>query len=191
MTLVDTQVMRSFAARASIYLALATLAGTQTACSLFDSDFDGSVRLVFSISDETNTYEDNQLFDPNDNEDFRDNRDRIKDGVIESMEFQFPVIEAGNAANIIFGDVDVRPAGETSEDAWVQGVSAWEGVQVVSPSTYFVDIPGDRQQILSDLVFGAEPGESQLELRIQGGADEGPVRFDIAVTLNLFFTAGL
>ena len=179
----------SYPARLIVFLTMAGL--SQPACSLFDSDFEGSVRLLFEVDDPDNTYESVDLFDPNDNEDFRENRDRIRSGQIESMEFRFLDIEQANRANFVLGQADVRPVGEESTP-WVEGVSAWEGVQVLDGNVFYVDIPGDRQAILTELIFEVDPDDLEpLEVRIDGRADDGPVRFNIQVTLNMSFTAGI
>lgn len=159
-----------------------------SACSLFDSDFTGTVNLDFIVDDADATYQSNDLFDPNENEDFANNRDRIKDGTIESMEFRFLDIRADNASEIVFGQVDLRPA--NSSDAWVEGVSAWSSIPVLNDNVFVVQVPAVNQEILSDLVFRGDDA-SALELRIDGNADQGPVKFNIRATLNMVFTAGL
>lgn len=171
-------------------LAIALLAATQPACSLLDTDFEGSVRLLFNVNDPDTVYQSVDMFNPNDNEDFAANRDRIRTGTIESMEFRFQQVMPDNRSSLVLGSADIRPAG--SMDEWTEGVSAWEGVQVISNNTFFVDVPADKQQILTDLIFETEEGDPEaLEVRIDGLADQGPVMFDIQVTLNMIFTAGL
>lgn len=175
------------------FLALLTLlASSQTACSLFDSSFDGSVELLFDVQDNDNLYQSIDLFDPNDNRDFRDNRDRIRTGTIRRMTFEFiDPIPSANAANFVLGRVDIRPAGEESSP-WIEGVSAWAGVPVDVSSPFIVDIPADRQRVFTDLIFEVEPDDQDpLEVRIDGRADQGPVDFSLRVTLEIAFTASL
>lgn len=167
------------------------LGAAQPACSLLESDFEGSVTLNFVVDDPDNIYQSIDMFDPNDNDDFRENRDRIETGTIESMELTFRNVRFSpeNEATYVFGQADIRPAGDESAP-WTEGVSAWETIAVVENNTFFVDVPADRQEVITDLVFEAD--ESQpLEVRIDGAADQGPVLFDIEVRLNLVFTAGV
>lgn len=180
-------------ARTSLPL-LIVAASTQPACSLLESDFDTSVQLDFEVDDPDRTYSSIDAFNPNDNDDFRENRDRIQDLRIESMEFVFLGIDPENEADLVLGQADVREAGEMDPEVnpWVEGVSAWEGVQVLSNNRFFVDVPGTRQEALTDLLLGVEPGDGNaLEVRIDGRADQGPVDFDIRVTVNLAFQAGI
>ncbi len=167
-------------------LALVALLGLgQPACSLFDTDFEGSIRLSFQIDDPDPAYSDIEEFRPSENDDFRNNRDRIKDGRIESMEFRFLRIDQANRASLIGGQANVRQQGGD----WVEGVTAWEGIYVNEGNVFFVPVPGDRQAVLSELVFGQE--DPVLEIDVNGFADQSPVRFDMQVTLNMVFTAGL
>lgn len=170
---------------------LAVLAAflTTPACSLLETDFEGEVRLLFDVQDPDATYQSIDLFDPNENQDFRDNRDRIQSGTVESIEFRFVDIGGDNLAQYVLGQADLRPAGEETAP-WIEGVSAWGEVSVTRENVFIVDIPADRQEILTELVFEADEVDP-LEIRIDGRANEGPVDFDIEAKLNMVFTAGL
>ncbi|MBX2813479.1 MAG: hypothetical protein KTR25_16805 [Myxococcales bacterium] len=167
-----------------------TLMSSTMACSLLESDFEGSVTLNFVINDIDQTYRETELFNPNDNEDFADNRDNIKDGTIESMVFTFRDVQLDNAATILFGQAHVSRAGSVDDnDYLVEGVTAWDGFKVEDGARYFVDIPAENQEALSDLIFSDDPLEA-IDIHIDGGADRGPVRLGLDVRLNLAFTAG-
>lgn len=163
-----------------------------SACSLLDTDFTGSVNLDFQIDDEDNVYQDIQLFDPNENDDFRDNSDRIKTGTLTSIEFSFLSIEPtpNNQAQVVLGRADIRSASSANPQDWVEGVSAWNGVAVDRESVFVVQVPADRQEVIRDLVFEADEVEP-LEIRVDGRADQGPVGFTLRATLNMEFTAGI
>lgn len=166
------------------------LLSSQTACSLLDSDYEGQVQLLFDVQDPDNTYESIDLFDPNENQDFADNKDRISTGTVESIEFRFRSIAAANVAQLVLGSARLRPNGDESTP-WIEGVSAWEGVQVLPDNTFLVRVPGDKQAQLTELIFEDAGEVPPLEIEINGQADQGPVDFEIEATLNLVFTAGL
>ncbi len=175
--------------RAATLALISSLALSQAACGLVESDFEGKVRLTFQVDDEDKVYKSVDMFDPNDNEDYRNNKDRIRAGRIDFMELEFVGIGQANQAQLVVGEVDVRDAGDET-NPWKEGITAWEGIQVVQGNKFLIDLPADQQADVTKLVFERE-GESPLELRIDGEADQGPVDFQIQVTLNMTFTAGL
>lgn len=158
-------------------------------CSLFDSDFDGQLTVRVQIQDPDRDYEsDDDRFNPNDDEDYRENRDRVKDVVIDSLLFTLTDVPNSNIAEVIAGQVDVV---NEATGSIVPGVSAWEGVQVVQGNQYFVSVPSTRQEELSELVLGVDPGSEGLLLIVKGEANASPVDLQMDVTLNFFFTAGI
>lgn len=171
-----------------LYALVAGLSCSQAACSLFDTDFEGSVNLLFSIDDPDNSYQSVDLFDPNENDDFSDNRDRIKEGTVESMEFTFVDIRGSNRAGVIFGSADIRPSGDEMVE-FIETVP-YDTFEVGIENSLYVPVPADRQELITELVFEADEA-TPLEIQIDGGADTGPVAFDIQVRLNMVFTAGL
>lgn len=180
-----------------VFCACLVLASSQIACSLFDTDFEGQVELRFSIDDEDNIYEnvDPDVFDPTDHPDFAENRERIKGGTVESMIIEIDDVGSDadgirNQANIIYGQIYLRQAGDANNGPpLVPDVGEWDGLKVIEGARYFIDIPGDKEAILTGLIFN-ERAEA-LSAYIEGGADTGPVHVDLKVTLNMRFTAGL
>lgn len=178
----------AFPARACLAVGLLAFGA---GCSLLDSDFEGAVTLDFEVLATGRDYDDIEVFDPNDDEDFANNRDRIQDGTIDSMEFTIVNVQPSptNEATFVFGRADVRLADDPNAP-WIEGVSAWEGIEVFEGNRFFVDVPADQQEQITRLIFDTDAaGERRLEVRVTGGADRGPVNFQIRVRLNIVFVA--
>ncbi len=146
---------------------------------------EGTVNTMVRTTGSSTTYEENVIYDPSDNEDYNKYKDQIADGSIDSITITITRIESSNQATVVAGQVDLRREG-ASDDAWIKGVSRWEGLPVVSGnSVVLYPVEFENYDALNDLVFRGEPGP--LEIRIQGVADAAPVSFDLEVTIQ--FTA--
>src|SRR5262245_50395542 len=165
-------------------------------CGIITKDLEGNVRFSFSIDDEDDRYEDIVEFDPDSNQDVRENRDRIEEGNILSISINIVEIKTGNAARQVAGQVDVRAAGE-GDDAWLMAVGQWSGIALyedeagdvpVSNTVFKLDLPISTQDELSNKVFLQR---NKLDFRINGyGYDNyhqplGPVRLEGEVDVAL------
>lgn len=172
---------------------LATASVSNLGCGLLSADFEGQVKIEVSLDDEDKEFFSIEKVNPEDNEDYRNNKDKISDGRIDSIDLEFtsviPCIEGQNAgcnrSTLVVGQVDVRRAG--TED-WVAGVGAWEGIQVIEGNKFRLNLAVEQQEAINKLVF-EEGGE--LDVRLAGIADQGPVKFNVQVVLNMTFTASL
>ena len=172
-------------------LLLASVAGS--GCGLISADFEGDIKLRVSVGDPTdpdNRYEDLVVTDPEDNADYRENKDKIKSGQVTAVELEFINITPGILSNLVVGEAHVRKQreGQAPNEGWVQAVGVWEGVQVIQGNKFRLTLPAEGQRHLNRIVFD-EPGP--IELRLTGVADRGPVAFEVQVTLFMRFTAGL
>ena len=178
---------------------VATLGFAGSGCSLVPVEFTatGKIQAEVRSSGCGNSYINTITYDPTTNADYNEYKDEIAQGSINWIRLEMTRLlpdtvnppsnceETGNRATLIAGQVDVRRTGQP-DNAFIEGVSAWEGVFVgVGQRVTIYPVEYDNFDELNDLVFGGEP--SVLDFRIQGVADEGPVRFDLEMTLE--FTA--
>jgi hypothetical protein len=154
-------------------------------CGLISADFEGQVKLVVDVNDDDSSYFAIKDVNPEDNQDYRDNKDKIREGRIDSIDLEFIQIGAENLSQIVVGQVDVRHKGDTD---WITGVGAWEGIQVIQGNKFRLNLAAEQQEAINKLVF--EEG-GILEFQLAGVADQGPVKFQVQVVLNMTFTASL
>lgn len=181
-----------------LLIALAVLGLTSTACELFDTDFEGSVALRFAI--ESGASPDDQCpdlggavrycgineFNPETNEDFADNKDRLKTGTIEWLELTVISVGPDNGATRIRGRADLL----TQEGVAIPGVATWGSMRLVQGNSISVEIPDDRARVFTDLVFESDEVQP-LQILVGGSADQAPARFDLEAVLHMRFTAGI
>jgi hypothetical protein len=185
--------MRSFKAAA---LPLTLLAFGSYGCGIISKDLDGEVRFNFEI-DGDDTYSDTIEFDPNSNEDVKNNRDKVEAGTVVEIILELTSVHPDNRAQIIVGQVDVRKKGDP-DTAWIQGVGAWSGVPIYDQNgvpaigqVFKLEIPVATQDKLSDIVFRET---NPLEFRLQGQAlgwdyrPAGPTKLTGEVLVKLNFT---
>ncbi len=131
------------------------------------------------------TFESLEIVDPNSNEDYRNNKDKIQEGEITSIDVKIIRVSDRNQSKVVVGQVDVRPEGAAE---WTEGVAEWNGVSVERDNVFRLGLPTEKQAELNRIVF--ESG-GPIEMNIIGSADSEPVDFEIEITLNMRFTAGL
>lgn len=174
-------------------LATLALGYGASACSLIPIEATADGKLQFEIRGDTNTYSDIVSYDPNENEDYQRYKDQFDRGEIDSILIRVLRLRAGNEATWVAGQVDVRPSG-AGEDAWVEGVSEWNGLRLQGD----LRTDGTREELrdeiflnpatfqnydeLNRVVFQGDRGP--IDLRVQGVADQGPVQFDMEVTVT-------
>lgn len=180
-----------------------TLGLATTGCSLIPVEITGTANGRAEVRSDgcNNTYQDTVNYDLTDDPDYNEYKDEIASGTINWIRLEVTNLvpdavqppancdETGNRAKVIAGQVDIRQASgdpDNSSDPFIEGVSAWQGVNLfVDNSITLFPVEYDNFDELNEVVFG--PDSSSFDFRIQGNADEGPVRFDLEVTLE--FTA--
>lgn len=167
-------------------------------CGIITKDLEGNVRFDFEINgdDGESRYEDLVTFDPNSNEDVRNNRDSIESGSVLQISLELVELLPGNQAKMVAGQVDVKPQG-APDDQWILAVGEWSGIPLYTDETsntpalgqvFKINLPVSTQNKLSELVFKQE---SPLDFRITGiGYDwylreQGPVRLKGQVEVQL------
>lgn len=158
-------------------------------CSLMEASFDASVAVTADVTGDDPFYNDLTTFDPNESQDFRDNKDKIEDGRIANIRItitDWGRNDGSHDATYGLGQIDVRRLGSTSEDDWIISIARWDPVPLVPGESFDLDLNPQVLDRLHDLLF--EDG-SPLEVRVQGLADKGPVNFSFEARFDLEFTA--
>ncbi len=185
------QLAQSTIPRIALIATLALAGSSSTGCDLVAADFEGDVKITVDVGDPDSTettYSDILSIDPEENEEYRDNKDRIKSGEIIGIELEFVELDPANRATLVVGQADVRKKVEGGDGPWTEGIGVWQGVQVVQGNKLRLTLPVERQAELNRILFD-EPGP--LEIRLRGDADQGPFAAKVQVTVFLRFRAGL
>ncbi len=161
-----------------------------SSCGLISADFEGDVRVKMGITDPENKYSDIEMLDPNDYEDYRNNKDKIKAGEVTGIEIRITQLNQDNLATLARGEVSVlRPGGNIESDAdWINAIGEWQGVPLVINNVFRVNLAPERLAELNEILF-ADNGP--ITMRVIGVTDQGPVDFEFEVTVHIRFTAGV
>lgn len=170
-----------------------------TGCGLISADFEGDVRVTFDFDEEGSRYEGFEFVNPDDYQDYADNKDRIKDGELIGMELAIIDVPQRNNARQIFGQVDVRRAGVTPDaptPEFITAVAEWQGVDLVENNAVDIELSPAAKAQVDDLLFSDNAGP--IDLRIVGTASIAidqtstpTVAFTGQITIRLRFTAGI
>lgn len=152
-------------------------------CNLCE-DLEGTVRRSESVDDEDRTIEKLVTIDPSSNDDVQRNRDRIERGRVKRMSLQVISLRDENRATTIQGEIRVRPVG-SEDDAWITIVRDWSEVPLLAGNEYPLSIDPAVVDALSNIVFGADSGPVEVEIR--GETNQSPVHFDFELTMELAF----
>lgn len=173
--------------------ALATLALSQSACSLVPIEVTGDGKIQFEIDGTDNTYEEIVQFDPETNEDYQRYKDQLQNGEIDSILLSVLRVYPSNRASWVSGQVDVRKHTESNDGEWIEGVSAWGGLRLLGEASN----TGLQEPLLDEIYLNPATFENYAELnqtvfkdggpidfRVHGVGDQGPIRFDLEVTVT-------
>jgi hypothetical protein len=185
--------------RSSVMAAVMTAAAFGSGCSLFEAGFDASVEVDAAIDGNDPFYNECTQFDPNESQDFRDNRDKIQEGRISNIRVEVTNVNSNDhAATFGLGQIDVRrlpEAGPVDDQnciidggEWITSIARWDPVPLVQGESFDLELDPLVIDQLHELVF--DQG-APLEVRVQGYADQGPVDFEFEVRFDLEFTARL
>lgn len=160
-----------------------------TGCFLISADFEGDVKVQVDFLElDQNTYSGIQTVDPNEYEEYRDNRDRIEGGELLGIDVTFVDVPQNNDATFAVGRIDIKRAGDPDEN-YIETVGEWSGVNIAVGNSFPVDLTPTAKGQVDELLFGSNPGA--LDLRILGETDVAPIAFTAEITVRLRFTAGI
>ncbi|MCK6547226.1 hypothetical protein L6R52_15350 [Myxococcota bacterium] len=191
------------ASRALSSLGIVTLLATgATGCGIVSKDLEGEVRFSFEVDGDEGApeYDEIVTFDPNSNEDVKNNRDKVEAGQVVQIALELTEVDATNKAKIVAGQVFVKPT-TAGDDQWLQAVGQWSGIplydDVGNPAigqVFVLEIPLATQARLSELVF---ENRDSIDFKIQGiGYDDylqpaSPTRLKGEVNVKLDFTVSV
>ena len=147
-------------------------------CGLLSQEFTGEVKIGFSVDNDSNTYDSNFTFDPNENEDVRENRESIDRGQVTAVTLMVTSIRNGNLAQ--YG------RGELKADNVV--VSTFDLVPIVANESYRMSMTSEQRQFASELAFDRN---APIEFDFTGSTDSGPIHLDAQAIFTLEFEASL
>lgn len=160
-----------------LLFASASLLGL-SGCGLLSQEFTGDVKVAFSVDNEQNTYDSSFVFDPNENEDVRENRDSIDRGQVTAISLVVRSLRAENKAQ--YGRGELKAAGIV--------ISTFDLVPLVANEVYRLSMTSEQRQLASELAFErTEP----IEFDFIGATDQGPVHLDAEAIFKLEFDASL
>ena len=158
-------------------------------CFLISADFEGDVKVRIPFRELQDTeYRGVETVDPNDYDDYRDNKDRIQEGELLGIDVTFVEVPSENAASFAVGQIDVKRA-DASDDEYITAVGEWNGVNIEQDNSFPVQLSPVAKGQVDELLFGSNPGA--LDLRIIGITDTATISFTAQVTIRLRFTAGI
>ena len=160
-----------------------------TGCGLICSDFEGNVRVdVTIVETDDNTYMGVVRVDPNDYEEYRDNRDRIENGEILGIDVTFVDVPAENQASFAIGQIDVKPA-DAPDSEFITAVGEWNGVNIAVNNSFPVSLTPTAKGRVDDILFGS--GDPAVDMRIVGIADTATISFTAEIDVELGFSSCL
>ncbi|MEE2903741.1 MAG: hypothetical protein VYC39_15550 [Myxococcota bacterium] len=169
------------------------------------------LRLNFSVISDKGAFESEEIYRPDDNEDIRNNRDRIEQGEIQIRNMSVVLTRIGqtNAAKFAWGKVYVaakadsaavdyeidraRPCKESKASA------CFEAIPLIPTDTtdqdsndrggLTLDMTTEQKSALIDLIFN----QPELSVKVVGWTDKQsePTDFDVDVIFTLDITASL
>lgn len=189
--------MRTFVHAAFAVMAAVGVSG----CGIITSEFDGAVTLeAFINSDPDESFFDGCVsFDPNEDEDFRENKDKLDGGIIRRItisitDLDSPTSDTVHEANYGVGQIDIRRNPEPSNDdptcdqnlqdqPFIEAAARWDPVPLQVGSSFDVEIEQSVMDEVHRLVFDEQ---APLEVRFVGIADD-QVNFTFDVRFELEF----
>ena len=197
--------------RLSWTLAIITSALMFSGCGFDSLQETVKLRLNFSVSSDKGAFESEETYRPDDNQDIRDNRERIEQGEIQirSMSVIMTRIGETNAANFAWGKVYVTAKGdgtvidyETDKATSCKESKAsacFEAIPLIPTDTtdedsndrggLTLDMTADQKVALIDLIFN----NPELAVKVVGWTDKQsePTEFDVDVVFTIDVTASL
>jgi hypothetical protein len=157
---------------------LPTLAASAIAlsgCGLITKAFEGKARFSFGIDSKDPTYNKVELFNPDSDDDVRNNRDKIKSGIIKAITLEVQDIKPTNGAKYVGGQVDVKRSID-ADSTFITAAGRWDGVPLYDEKgapaigqVINLDLPQETLTKLKDLIFKTPGGGA-------GGTDCTPCK---------------
>jgi hypothetical protein len=149
--------------------ALSSLTMFSTGCGLISKAFEGTARFGFSIDSMMASYDKVEEFNPNSDDDVRNNKDKIKSGQIKAITIEISDIKNTNKAKYLGGQIDVKRAKEPKTN-YITAAGRWDGIPLYaedgSPAigqVITLDLTPDTITKLRDLVFNLPPDNGSVD----------------------------
>ncbi len=169
------------------FLPLVALSG----CGLLTITFEEDLTGEFALTSDDDRYAEVVSIDPNEYEEYRDNRDRIKAGELLGVEVAILEIGVDNAATMADGSLGIElPIPDSAEfgGARFSPLLTFEDLPVARGTVIDEELPEAARDLVEEILLD---DSAPLILELGGTTDEGPVAFRAEVTLRFRFTAGL
>lgn len=181
---------------------LACAAFGVSGCGIVSADFDGSVTLdAFINSDPDETSFDGCVsFDPNEDDDFRENKDKLDGGIIRGIKLRITELnppssgsETNHEGDFGVGQIDIRrnldpgnpdPTCEPDpNNPFIEAAARWDPVPLEVGSEFELEIEQSVMDRVHALVFD---DNAPLEVRFVGISDD-QVNFEFQAIFDLQF----
>lgn len=174
-------------------------------CGIVTSEFDGTVRIdAFIYSDPDETFFDGCVaFDPNEDEDFQENKDKLDGGLIRRITLEITDIDTPESptpheANYGVGQIDIRRNEDPSNEdptcdqnlegnPFIEAAARWDPVPLSVGTRFDLEIDQAVMGEIHRLVFD---DKAPLEVRFVGIADE-QTNFEFEAEFELEFDVKL
>ena len=169
------------------------------------------LRLNFSVDSQLGAFESEETYRPDDNQDIKDNRDRIDQGEIQIRTMSVILTRIGetNAANFAWGKIYVTAKGDGATVDYEadktlpckesKASACFEAIPLIPTDTtdadsndrggLTLDMTADQKVALIDLIFN----NPELSVKVVGWTDKQsePTQFDVDVVFTIDVTASL
>jgi len=172
-------------------------------CGIITTEFDGTVSIdAFITSDpDENFFKGCVGFDPNEDEDYRENKDRLDGGIIRAVFIEITDInppdsgsDTPHEANFGVGEIDIRRNADPSnpdptcdqeleERPFIEAAARWDPVRLAPGVRFPVELDQSVLKEVHRLIFDEQ---APLEVRFVGIADE-QVNFAFEAEFDLEF----
>lgn len=170
---------------------LATLLLALAGCDSLTTDINATIKVNISVDANGNTYEEIFSVNPLEHQDIKDNADKIKSGSIVKVQMEITSLGANNMATMGSGQLYAK----LGSAAWPEAIAAnqlasFENVPVMAGQVITMSVSTEQNTRLADLLF-PEGGPQQIDAKVVGETDTGPLAFEAKIILEVEVQAGL
>jgi hypothetical protein len=168
-------------------VALIALSG----CGMLSVNFVGDLYVDFTVDAEGDRYDEIVLVSPSENADVQKHRERIQSGEVLSILFSVEGVPEHNQATRGSGVVYARLVGEewlpeTPENA----IATFDDAPVELGTAVQLSITPEKNERINNLLF-PEDGPRDVEVKISGHTDRGPLAFDGRLSIEVSIEASI
>ena len=170
--------------------ALTASVGLTSGCAAFASFQEGEITKTIEIEGQNTTFDQVVMIDTNEIPEVRDNRDKIIDGTfkVRSIRLQVENIQTSHMATLAWGRFYIMAEGETfPEDTLENADAGFEAVPITEGQEVTLDVSPAHAARMANTIFTSP----NLQAKIIGETDVGPVDFSVKVVFEVEFEAGL